>query len=259
MITQINRIAVDHNIPTLLVLDNMKLETFIALMASYYCGIKVTNVHTVLTSPLYKDSVDDYLNKLKSSPLYIWEENFLSTDLLDTDSIIEIVKEHHIQIIFYDEVMNFSNYHDSQVGNILKRMALKLDVPVVATCTVGQSENFGYSAEISLSKFCSLGGFYGSDVIVSITDFEKLKIYTDEHGRNLRGKVQLKILKYKGTVKQKRGLFEREAMLMRKATMEMKKYDLLKQSLGNDINMKKLIEDLGLDIIGEDVKDDYSE
>lgn len=46
---------------------------------------------------------------------------------------------------------------------------------------------------------------------------------------------------------------------MRKATIEMKKLSLMKQNLGDKIIMNKLIEDMGLDIIEDIVKDDYSE
>lgn len=110
-----------------------------------------------------------------------------------------------------------------------------------------------------MSSFCRFGGYHGSDVIISITDFEKLEIYTDERGRRLRGLIQLKVLKYKESIERKRGLFKRKAFLMRKATIEMKKLSLMKQNLGDKIIMNKLIEDMGLDIIEDIVKDDYSE
>lgn len=257
VITQINRIAVDHNIPTLLVLDNMKLETFIALMASYYCGITTSDIHSVLTSPLYKDSVSVYLDKLKVAPLYIWEENYLFTEDIDITAIEDIIKEQGIRIIFYDEVMNYCDYCNAKVGNILKKLALNTNVPVVATCTIVGDHDYEYSAEITLSSFCRFGGYHGSDVIISITDFEKMEIYTDERGRKLRGIIQLKVLKYKGTIERKSGLFDRKALLMRKAAIEMKKLKLMKQNAGDNILLNKLIEDMGVDIIEDSYKDEF--
>lgn len=255
IITQINRMAVDHNIPTLLVLDNMKLETFIALMASYYCGITTKDIHSVLTSPLYKDCVSDYLNKLKTAPIYIWEDVFLSGEDTDISGVEDIIKEQNIRIVFYDEVMNYNDYRYS--GNVLKRLALTTNVPVVATCSIVRDQYPEYSAEITLSSFCKFGGFHGSDVIISITDFEKMEIYTDERGRRLRGIIQLKVLKYKGTIERKRGLFDRKALLMRKAATEMKELNLMKQNTGDTILLNKLIEDMKLDIIEESYKDEF--
>ena len=257
VITQINRIAVDHHIPTLLVLDNMKLETFISLMATYYCGITTNDIHSVLTSPLYKDCVSEYLDKLKAAPLYIWEENFLSTEDIEISAIEDIIKEQDIRIVFYDELMNYYDYNNAKAGNILKRLALNTNVPVVATCSIVRVQDSEYSAEITLSSFCRFGGFHGSDVIISITDFEKMEIYTDERGRRLRGIIQLKVLKYKGTIERKRGLFDRKALFMRKAAIEMKKLNLMKQNAGDNILLNKLIEDMGLDIIEDSYKDEF--
>ena len=257
VITQINRIAVDHNIPTLLVLDNLNLEIFIALMATYYCGINTNNIHSVLTSPLYRDSVGDYLEKLKAAPLYIWDEDFFSKGGIKVSAIKDIVKEHNIRIIFFDEPINCYANEIIEPGKDLKKMALETNVPIVSTCCIYKSVTTEISAEISLSDYWSCGGYHGSDVIISITDFEKLRFYSDAKGRKLKGIIQLKVIKYKGEIQQKRGYFERQVLLMRKATIERKKMKLMEESLGDNVLLKNLIEDLELDIIeDEGLKDE---
>ena len=87
VITQLNYITVDQKIPTLLVLNNMSFDVFIALMASYYCCITVKDIHSVLYSPIYRSSVDQYLNKLREAPLYIIETHPQSPEKLDYDMI----------------------------------------------------------------------------------------------------------------------------------------------------------------------------
>lgn len=257
VITQINRIAVDHNIPTLLVLDNLNLEIFIALMAAYYCGINTNNIHSVLTSPLYKDSVGEYLEKLKAAPLYIWDEDFFSKGGIKVSAIKYIVKEHNIRIIFFDEPINCYANEIIEPGKDLKKLALETNVPIVSTCCIYKSVTSVISAEISSSDYMNWGGYHGSDVIISITDFEKLRFYSDDKGRKLRGIIQLKVIKYKGEIQQKRGYFERQVLLMRKATIERKKMELMEESLGDNVLLKNLIEDLELDIIeDEGLKDE---
>lgn len=76
-------------------------------------------------------------------------------------------------------------------------------------------------------------------------------------GRELRGIIQLKVLKYKGTIERKRGLFDRKALLMRKAAIEMQKLNLMKQNAGDNILLNKLIEDMESDIIEDSVKDEF--
>ena len=74
VISQLNHIAVDQHIPTLLVMNNMSKRTFLSCMAAYYCSIETYNVNAILDSEEHRETVCKYFEKLKDAPLYVISE-----------------------------------------------------------------------------------------------------------------------------------------------------------------------------------------
>lgn len=248
VITQLNHIAVDQKIPTLLVLENMSFETFLALMASFYCCITVKDVHSVLYSPIYKESVDQYLSKLKEAPLYITDLRTLLPEDTDFNAIGKVVKEHGIRIVFYDEVTTCYAKQENPMGHTLKRFAIQWNIPIVAVMCIWNDYEGDRGAYLSLSDFSIFDGYHGTDVVLCLTDHEKNSIFCDEYGRDLHGKVEIAVLKYKGLTKKLCFQINRSSLYKRKETLLLTKKALIEQGLGNDLAIKKLIEKFNLDI-----------
>ena len=248
VITQLNHIAVDQKIPTLLVLENMSFDVFLALMASYYCCITVKDVHSVLYSPVYRASVDLYLNKLREAPLYIIDVHSKIPDEMDYNMIEEVVKENGIKIVFYDEVSGWWPSHENHIGYTLKRLALKWNIPIVAVLCIWNHYQGKRGVYLSLLDFNKDAGYHGTDVVLCLTDHEKNAVYCDEHGQNLRGKVEIAILKYKGLTKKQSFQINRNALYKRRETLEEQKKIFMEQNLGDDLIVKKMLEQFDLDI-----------
>lgn len=248
VITQLNYITVDQKIPTLLVLDNMSLDVFIALMASYYCCITVKDIHSVLYSPIYRSSIDQYLNKLREAPLYIIETHPQSPEKLDYDMIEKVVKENGIRIVVYDEITGWWPSHENTIGYKLKRLALKWNIPIIVALCIWNDYHEERGVYLSLLDFNKYAGYHGTDVVLCLTDHEKNAVYCDEHGQNLRGKVEIAILKYKGLTKKQFFQINRNALYKRRETLEEQKKVFLEQKLGDDLIVKKMLEQFDLDI-----------
>lgn len=248
VITQLNHIAVDQKIPTLLVLENMSFETFLALMASYYCCITVKDVHSVLYSPIYKESVDQYLSKLKEAPLYITDLRTLLPEDTDFNAIGKVVKEHGIRIVVYDEITGWWPSHENTIGYKLKRLALKWNIPIIVALCIWNDYHEERGVYLSLLDFNKYAGYHGTDVVLCLTDHEKNAVYCDEHGRDLRGKVEIAILKYKGLIKKQAFQINRNSLYKRRETLEEQKKVFMEQNLGDDLIVKKLLEQFDLDI-----------
>ena len=60
MIRQIHRLAIDEEIPVMIVLNGMSERTFLACMAAFYCSIITNDVHQVYSDNVCKDEVEAY-------------------------------------------------------------------------------------------------------------------------------------------------------------------------------------------------------
>ena len=208
VISQLNHIAVDGHVPTLLVLNNMSKRTFLSCMAAYYCSIETYNVNTVLSSEKHQAAVKEFLEKLKDVPLYViyeWnisEENFIT-------AIEEFVQEHDIKIVFIDESNGNFEYSSTKriKVNSLKLLALKMNIPVVATtCIWNDREGMeGMKPFLQDLYFCS--EVHGHDTVIGLIKYDRHYVYEDDNGRDLHNTIHLEILK-------KRGLFKKRKFLI---------------------------------------------
>ena len=208
VISQLSHIAVDGHVPTLLVLNNMSKRTFLSCMAAYYCSIETYNVNTVLSSEKHQAAVKEFLEKLKDAPLYViyeWnisEENFIT-------AIEEFVQKHDIKIVFIDESNGSFEYSSTKriKVNSLKLLALKMNIPVVATtCIWNDREGMeGMKPFLQDLYFCS--EVHGHDTVIGLIKYDRHYVYEDDNGRDLHNTIHLEILK-------KRGLFKKRKFLI---------------------------------------------
>ena len=177
-------------------------------MAAYYCSIETYNVNTVLSSEKHQAAVKEFLEKLKDAPLYViyeWnisEENFIT-------AIEEFVQEHDIKIVFIDESNGNFEYSSTKriKVNSLKLLALKMNIPVVATtCIWNDREGMeGMKPFLQDLYFCS--EVHGHDTVIGLIKYDRHYVYEDDNGHDLHNTIHLEILK-------KRGLFKKRKFLI---------------------------------------------
>ena len=212
VISQVNHIAVDMHIPTLLVLTSMSKRIFLSCMAAYYCGIETDNINTVLDEKKYQNAIKDYFELLKEAPLYIVnienrEGNFLNM-------LEELIISNGIKIVFVDEIIPVYSEKHEIILTLWKNFVMKLNVPIVATsCTWSWREGW----EGIKPALCDLvrNDVRGQDVVIGLIKYEQFKIYCDESGRDLHDKIGLEILKQKGRNRSRKYLLPWECLYFR--------------------------------------------
>ena len=235
VVSQINHVAVDLHIPTLLVLNNMSQRTFLSCMAAYYCGIETNNVYAVWDAKKHKSAVKSYIKLLKEAPLYIignkwWEENFM-------DKLEELIGANDIKMVFVDEVTSLGCEGKGIVLSPWKSLAVKLDVSVVATTCIWEEREGLDGITPALCDLLSQSDCHGSDVAIGLINYEQFNVRLDERGRDLCDMIGFEILKQKGRNKDRKFLLPWGYLLLRDFSEKQKlTLDEIRQSSGYKID-----------------------
>lgn len=210
MIRQISCLAIDKKTPVLMVLNGTDKRTFLACLTAYYCSILTKDVHGLFNDIYYKKVFDAFMSSLKDLPLFIMdvdEFNSMHTDLqpfIEERGIRAIFIEHS-NWIFYDEKKQ------KRLGQTLKQLAVKLNVVVVAEYLLQSSENSSFS---NIQIFNKDGIFEFAENVINLFDFTANDIIEDERGYDVRGLLEVKILKHKGELaKNKKIMYQRKRLL----------------------------------------------
>ena len=199
VVSQLNSIAVEQHIPTLLVLNNMSRMTFLSCMAAYYCSFEHVNVHAIMDDKQYGDEVKAYLDILKDTPLYVIRKDTYEEDAL-TPEIEGMIHTLGIRIVFVDEAGSFwtCERHKSSPISIYKAMAMKWNIPIVITvCVWNNREGINGMKPVlrDVYLYCDIRG---SDSVIGLFRYDRHDIHLDEHGRDLHEMVNMELLKCKG-------------------------------------------------------------
>ena len=207
IIAQVNYFAVDQNIPTLLIMNNMGERTFLSCMAAYYCSIETKNVNSVLYNKQYKNEVDAYLERLKLAPLFIIGMEWVD-DKLFHEKLEGLVTSHDIKMVFVDEISQEYFYSMTRKVSIshYKAIALKLNIPVVASCCVWNDREGLEGIRPALRDLIFYNEVHGHDTVIGLINYEQYNVFMDENGRDLHDTIHLEILKKKGKIKKRKYL-----------------------------------------------------
>lgn len=193
VIHQINRLVVDHDVPTLLVLDQKSQLELLASMAAYYCNIVCDNILDILVQPI-KDEVIAYLRKLESRPLYIVEWKKKKSDE-SIEEIQKIVRENNIQIAFFDGVNDETYITSDSAGYFEKSLAVEFNIPVIKTLYMWEmGDPF---KQFPLYKLATPNGFHGGDIVIGLTRLWEDPFNDDEY-LNWDGYLVMDVIKHKG-------------------------------------------------------------
>lgn len=205
VITQLNHCAVDMHIPTLLVMNNMSERTLLSCMAAHYCSIENCNINNVLYDEAYKNEVDAYLKLLKTAPLYILEPGWIDDDLLN-DKLEDFITVHDIKIMFVDEICQEHYYFETKkvTINLYKTLAIKYNIPVVATCCVWNEREGVEGMKPWLTDLTFYKELHGHDIVIGLINYERHYVYIDDKGHELHDTIHMEILKNKGKIEKRK-------------------------------------------------------
>ena len=195
MIQQIHRLSIDSKVPVLAVLSGKDEIAFLASMAAYYCSILLKDVRTILSDPLYKDVVENYMELIQQSPIYfISRKEFLQKE----GDVSEFVKEKGIKAIFVESLpwMCLDSREKGQLAMKLKELTIDLQVAMIVEYQFRADDDYPVYSIVKFGKN-DLAVF--ADNIIVLEDFLQHRLFLDdEKGYDLRGKLRVKIMKHKG-------------------------------------------------------------
>lgn len=197
MIRQIHRLAIDEEIPVMIVLNGQSERTFLACMAAFYCSIITNDVHQVYSDNVCKDDVEAYWLMLEKKPVYFVDSKELTAK--DIDNLKQFVSDNGIKVLFIEQasMMTITGWKISRLGYFLKQLAKEMQVAVVAEYEFWYN---GYEQPLSFQQFENDHFSNFADNIIGVLDFANHQVFEDEKGNNLRGYVRIKIMKHKGII-----------------------------------------------------------
>lgn len=255
VVSQLNLIAVEQHIPTMIVLNNMSRRTFLSCMAAYYCSFENVNVHSIMDDERYSDKVDAYLDMLKEAPLYVISKETHEEDAL-TPEMEDLIQSNGIKIVFVDEAGPLHEHPKPQSVAVssYKTFAMKMDIPVViTTCVWNDIDLEGVKTMEPFLKDIILScDIHGSDTIVGLYRYGREYVYQDGHERDLHDMVYFEILKSKGKALQREFLLPWGYLYLRNyAKRETGAFKQIKVRCQNKIDF--LADELELTIVDDDL------
>lgn len=213
IISQIDRLAVEQKIPTIVGIGLMDVPLFMASMIAYHYDIATNNLWGLWDDPGYQDDINEYKSMLKEAPLYVLDNYIQDEDWVK--NLSERIAEKGIRMIFLDEWESIT-IQETSIG--LRQLALHTGTTIVKTEVVwNDREVDGHRVALSdfnVRKYNNASS--ASDTVIAFNDYEFMKIFVDERGVNLRGVLGIEILKKKGVINKKEYRLFKKRLYFRK-------------------------------------------
>ena len=244
IVHQVNRMAIDLGLETYMYASYTSEQVWLSMMVAYYCGIQTSDLHSVLYSPMYADAVKAYLEKLKVAPLFV---EFGFKKAFSLEHVMDVIRREHVKIAFFDDAMWLGDD-----GTSLKRLAMECGISVVATTWTWLNGRDGLEGRrVFLTDLDRDSSCFGSDVVIGMMDYEVDHIFTDDHGRDLRGMLELEVLKHKGLREKSCVRIPKHLLLVRNHSKEdSQRY--LEEMVGQNPRVSSLMSKLGLQLENND-------
>ena len=200
ILSQIDRLAVEQGIPTLVCFGTMDMSMVVSAMMAYHYDIETNDLWNLRDDPRYEDEICEYESMLREAPLFVLEDGCCDENW--ERDMVECITEREIRIAFFDD---FETYTEKDTSVQLKQIALRTGIPIVKTELVWNVEKMD-DVRIALADLDSKVHHVissMSDTVIAFNDFDFMKIFTDERGINLRGVMGIEILKQKGQIGKK--------------------------------------------------------
>lgn len=244
IVHQVNRMAIDLGLETYMYASYTGEQVWLSMMVAYYCGIQTGDLHSVLYSPMYADAVKEYLEKLRAAPLFV---EFGFRKAFSLEHVMDVIRREQVKIAFFDDAMWLGDD-----GTSLKRLAMECGISVVATTWTWLNGRDGLEGRrVFLTDLDRDSSCFGSDVVIGMMDYEADHILVDDHGRDLRGILELEVLKHKGIRNTSCVRIPKHSLLVRNHSNEdCQRY--LEEMVGRNPRVSSLMSKLGLQLENTD-------
>lgn len=246
MIRQIHRLAIDEEIPVMIVLNGQSERTFLACMAAFYCSIITNDVHQVYRDDVCKDDVEAYWIMLEKKPVYFVDSKELTAK--DIDNLKQFVSDNGIKVLFFEQasMMTIRGWRISRLGYYLKQLAKELQVAIIAEYEFWYND---YEQPLSFQKFDKDHFSNFADNIIGVLDFSNHQVFMDEKGNNLRGYVRMRIMKHKGIISSgKENVFHKIRLMCRSR----ERATLYETKMADNGSVKKIMDRFDCEVIPEE-------
>ena len=200
ILSQIDRLAVEQGIPTLVGFGMMDMSMAVSAMMAYHYDIETNDLWNLLRNPRYEEEICEYKAMLSEAPLFVVKEERLDEDWMK--EMMDWIVEEGIQIAFFDD---FETYTSNDTSAELKRLATQSNIPIIKTELIWRDRDGGERpislSDMNMKEHHIISSM--SDTVIAFNDYEFMKIYQDERGVNLRGVLGVDIIKKKGEINKK--------------------------------------------------------
>lgn len=202
-------IAVDQDIPVAffsLEMSNLQLVNRIIVNV---CEIKGEKIRSGQLAPYEWGQLDYKMKELYGKPFFVDDTSNLSVNEFCTKAR-RLVKEHGVELIMIDYLqlmnasgMSFGSRQEevSKISRNLKGLAKELDIPIIALSQLNrgvENREGNEGKRPQLSDLRESGAIeQDADIVVFIHRPDYYHIYTDDKGRDLRGKAEIIIAKHR--------------------------------------------------------------
>ncbi len=202
-------IAADYQIPMAFFSLEMSNVQLVNRLLSNVCEIQGSKILNGQLQPDEWERLDNRVNKLMGSPIYVDDTPGLSVFELRTKAR-RLVREHGVKIIMIDYLqlmnangMRFSSRQEevSTISRSLKGLAKELDIPIIALSQLNRSveQRDKDSGKVpQLSDLRESGAIeQDADMVLFVHRPEYYHIYDDGQGNDMHGKAQIIIAKHR--------------------------------------------------------------
>lgn len=200
ILSQIDRLAVEQGIPTLVGFGMMDMSMAVSAMMAYHYDIETNDLWNLLRNPRYKEEICEYKAMLSEAPLFVLEDGYCGENW--ERDMVECISEREIRVAFFDE---FETYTSNDTSAELKRLATQSNIPIIKTELIWRDRDGGERpislSDMNMKEHHIISSM--SDTVIAFNDYEFMKIFTDERGISLRGVIGIEILKQKGLIGKK--------------------------------------------------------
>ena len=207
-------IAVDQKIPVAFFSLEMSNVQLVNRLIVNVCEITGEKIKSGQLAPYEWGQLDHRIKDLYGAPLFVDDTPSLSVFELRTKAR-RLVREHGVKLIMIDYLqlmnasgMSFGSRQEevSTVSRSLKGLAKELNIPILALSQLnrgvenrgGPNENAAEAKRPQLSDLRESGAIeQDADMVLFIHRPEYYRIFSDQQGRDLRGKAEIIIAKHR--------------------------------------------------------------
>lgn len=206
MLSMISDIVIESKLPVLVFSTNHRKNDYIFRLVSSYFGIPTLNLQNGFMETDEWQQLDNNLAAIENAPLYVHDSLDLPLDEL-METAWNCIMNKGIKIFFIDslQMIDLENgviityERTARMMHALKQLAIEAEIPIVLGAELGRGGEYRESRAdkrplLRDLMVCSNVEWL-ADVIMLVHRPEYYKIYKDENGNDLHGRIEIMVKK----------------------------------------------------------------